>query len=68
MTDTNEKQGRRPDFNIHTKVADGAETRIGPRIGVAFRHKDGEGLNILLDAMPIPLNGQVELVGFPVKD
>lgn len=68
MTETNESTGRRPDLQIHAKVADGSKSRIGSRIGVAFRHKDGEGLNILLDAVPIPLNGQVELVAFPVKD
>ena len=68
MTETKESTGRRPDLQIHVKVADGSKSRIGSRIGVAFKHKDGEGFNILLDAVPIPLNGQVELVAFPVKD
>lgn len=68
MTDKNESTGRKPDLQIHARVADGPKTRIGSRIGVAFRHKDGEGLNIFLDAIPIPMKGQVELVAFPVKD
>ncbi len=58
----------KPALYIHAKVADGRETRIGSRIGVAFHHKDGVGLNILLDAQPIPLDGRIELIGLPPKD
>ena len=64
----NQKQGNKPALYIHAKVADGRETRIGSRIGVAFHHKDGVGLNILLDAQPIPLDGRIELIGLPPKD
>ena len=69
MTDnTNQNQGRKPDLYIHVKVQDGRNDRIGSRIGVAFHHKDGTGLNIILDAQPIPVDGRIELVGFPPKE
>lgn len=70
MTDdfTQTTTGRRaPDLNIHTKVPGGRDTRIGPRIGVGFFHGDGKGVNIILDAQPIPVGGRIELVGFPPK-
>ena len=68
MTDHNpQNETRKPDLYIHTKVTDGRNTRIGPRIGVAFHHKDGAGLNIIMDAQPIPIDGRIELVGFPPK-
>lgn len=59
---------RTPDLNIHVKIPNGRDTKIGSRIGVGFFHKDGVGVNIFLDAQPIPLNGQIELVGFPPKN
>lgn len=69
MTDNNNQtQGRKPDLYVHTKVQDGRSDRIGSRIGVAFHHKDGTGMNIILDAMPIPVDGRIELVGFPPKE
>ena len=67
MTD-DQPQKRKPDLYIHTKVQSGRTDRIGPRIGVAFTHKDGFGLNIVLDAQPIPIDGRIELVGFPPKE
>lgn len=67
-----QNQGNKPALYIHAKVDDGRETRIGSRIGsrigVAFYHKDGVGLNILLDAQPIPLDSRIELIGLPPKD
>lgn len=63
-----DKSQNKPALYIHAKVADGRETRIGSRIGVAFYHKDGVGLNILLDAQPIPLDGKIELIGLPPKE
>ena len=56
-----------PDLYIHVKVPNGRDTKIGSRIGVGFLHSDGVGINIILDAQPIPNNGQIELVGFPPK-
>lgn len=63
-TTTPQPQSRKPDMLISTKVRDGRTDRIGPRIGVGFYHKDGKGLNIILDAQPIPLDGRIELVAF----
>ncbi|MEL6929884.1 MAG: hypothetical protein AAFO95_14760 [Cyanobacteria bacterium J06600_6] len=63
-----DKSQNKPALYIHAKVSDGRETRIGSRIGVAFHHKDGVGLNIFLDAQPLPLNGRIELIGLPPKE
>ena len=69
MTDNQiQNQGKKPALYIHAKVAVGRDTKIGSRIGVAFHHKDGVGLNILLDAQPIALDGRIELIGLPPKD
>jgi hypothetical protein len=65
MTDQNEK--RKPSLNVFAKVLNGRDTRIGRQIGVAFKHGEGEGYNILLDAQPIPIDGRIELVAFPPK-
>lgn len=65
MTDQSNK--RKPDLNVFVKVPSGEDTRIGPQIGVAFKHGEGQGYNIILDAQPIPLNGRIELVAFPPK-
>lgn len=65
MTDTNEK--KRPALNIFAKVPVGVESKIGSQIGVAFKHGAGEGYNIILDGQPIPFDGKIELVAFPVK-
>ena len=59
------QESKKPDLYIYAKVADGDDSRIGPRIGVAFKHRGSEGINILLDAQPIPIEGQIQLVGFP---
>ena len=57
----------RPSHNIHVKVYKGVESRIGSQVGVGFAHKEGEGINIILDAIPIAnANGQLELIAFPV--
>ena len=62
------QESNKPDLHIHSKIADGRSDRIGPRIGVAFKHKQGEGFNILLDAQPIPIDGRISLVGFPPQE
>ena len=69
MTDHQTQSGdkKTPDLYIHVKGPHGKDSRIGSRIGVGFLHGDGVGVNILLDAQPIPVNGQIELVGFPPK-
>ena len=69
MTDLNETTKNKPSVYIHAKVPNGKGTRVGSQIGVGwfFETDDGVGVNIVLDAQPIPLNGQIELVGFPAK-
>lgn len=73
MTDTTPNQTtdkKTPDLYIYAKLPHGTATRIGSQIGCAFRHKDGVGMNILLDATPLtnPHSGRIELVAFPAKD
>lgn len=67
MSDTT-NSNYKPYLNICVKIADGRTTRIGPKIGVAFKHKDGHGLNIILDAQPIPLDGRIQLVAFETEE
>lgn len=31
------------------------------QIGAAFAHKDGDGLDIILDAVPIPKDGKIRI-------
>lgn len=65
---TNETQKtNQPNHYIHAVVPKGRGSRIGARLGVAFNHKNGEGFTIYLDAQPIPLDGQIELVAYPPK-
>lgn len=63
MSDKSETK-KAPDYNVFVKVPIGVETRIGSKIGVAFKHNDGNGMNLILDAQPIPLEGKIELVAF----
>ena len=55
----------KPDLYIFTKVTDGRSDRIASRIGVAFKHKEKDGYNIILDAQPLPLDGRIQIVAFP---
>jgi hypothetical protein len=38
------------------------------RIGVAFQSKDGTGWNVLLDAMPAPVDGQFKITLMPPRE
>lgn len=38
------------------------------RLGVAFESKDGTGWNVLLDAMPAPIDGQFKIMLRPPRD
>lgn len=73
MTDTsNQSTGKtnKPSVYIHAKVPNGRGTKVGAQIGVGwFFESNGDvGINIVLDATPIPLDGQLQLVGFPPSD
>ncbi len=50
------------DYYVHAIVQNGRGDRIGSSIGVAFNNKSGTGFNIYLDALPIPIDGQIKLV------
>ena len=50
------------DYNVHVIIPDGDSDRIGPKLGVAFNNKSGNGFSIILNAYPIPINGKVKLV------
>lgn len=38
------------------------------RLGVAFENKNGDGWNVLLDAMPAPVDGQYKIMLKPPQD
>ncbi len=59
----NTKKENKFDYRIHVVVADGRDDRIGSSIGVAFNNKKGNGFTAYLDAVPIPLDGRIKLVG-----
>ncbi|PPK83925.1 hypothetical protein CLV84_4297 [Neolewinella xylanilytica] len=55
-------------MNIYTRRQTGdGETTLGSQIGVGFAHGSGGGFTICLDAMPIPSDGRLDLVAFPIK-
>ena len=59
----NTKKETKFDYRIHVVVADGQNDRIGSSIGVAFNNKNKNGFTAYLDAVPIPLDGKIKLVG-----
>lgn len=65
--ETNQPPKKTPSYYVHATVPNGRGNRIGARIGVVFNHNVGEGFTILLDAVPIPNEGQIELVAYPPK-
>lgn len=38
------------------------------RLGVAFENKNGDGWNVLLDAMPAPVDGQFKIMLKPPQE
>ena len=66
MTTTNTPK-KTPDYYVHATVPNGRGNRIGSRIGAIFNHNKGDGFTILLDAQPIPSEGQIELVAYRPK-
>ena len=58
-TDTKKTKSAKPAY-IAYQVRDGKTDKgFFTRIGVAFPHSDGQGFNVLLDA--IPLDGKIAL-------
>lgn len=59
----------KPAYNIFARrKTDDGENRLGGQVGVAFTHGTGGGFTICMDAVPIPFDGKLELVAFPVKE
>lgn len=58
MSDNNETSTKAP-THIAYQVRDGNQKGYWTRIGAAWQHKDGKGLNIQLDA--VPLDGKIAL-------
>lgn len=57
----------KPDYVIFSvQERDRGQKAIWTRLGVAFKHREGEGLNITLQAMPINFDGRLVLM--PPKD
>ncbi len=51
------------DYFVHAIVVNGRGEKIGSSIGVAFNNKKGNGWTAYLDATPIPIDGQIKLLG-----
>lgn len=66
MTDT-EKTNKSPEYKVFSVIKAFENSTRKKQVGVAWKHKTGEGFNIVLDLMPIPNEGKVELVVFPVN-
>jgi len=64
-TETQKKTS--PDFYVHAVVPNGRKNRVGASIGRVFNHKNGTGFSIYLDAIPIAVDGQIELVAYVPK-
>jgi len=62
-TKTETEKTTKVDFYVHAIVQNGRGERIGSSIGVAFNNKNGNGFTAYLDATPIPIDGQIRLVG-----
>jgi hypothetical protein len=58
-TTTNATPAKKPDYVAYNVRPRGDQKSVWRECGVAFRHKDGQGLDILLDA--VPLSGKVVL-------
>ncbi len=65
--ETQPPKPNKPDQYVYAIVPNGRGNRIGARLGVVFNHKTGGGFTLYLDAVPIPKDGQIELVGYPPK-
>lgn len=65
--EANGQKRNMPNLFAYATVPNGRTTRIGSRIGVVFNHRSGEGFTVYLDAVPIPMDGQIEIVCYPPR-
>ena len=49
-------------FRVYSVIPRPKQKDYWLNIGAAFKHDDGVGWNVLLQALPTPQNGQVKLV------
>lgn len=61
-----ERTSRGPTYIAYHVTGDGEDKSYWTRIGAAWAHKDGEGLNLQLDL--VPLNGGRIVLRFPNED
>jgi hypothetical protein len=53
------KEKAMPDYRAYTVIHKGQDKNFWVAIGAAFQHRDGTGINILLEALP--LDGKIVL-------
>jgi len=65
-----QQDSRAPAYQAYTVIKrEGQDNDYWLAIGAAFEHGDGKGLNIILQALPIPgADGQCKIVLRPPKD
>ena len=61
-----ERENRGPAYIAYHVTGDDRDKSYWTRIGAAWLHKDGEGLNLQLDL--VPLNGGRIVLRFPNED
>ncbi len=66
-TTTKLPKKNKPNFYVYATVPYEDKSKVGASIGRVFNHKTGGGFTIYLDAVPIPNEGQVELVAYIPK-
>jgi hypothetical protein len=59
MADSSTKKPTHTAYAVRNFQRDGEDDSSWSRIGVAFHHRDGKGMDIVLDAVPV--NGRVVL-------
>ena len=62
--ENNENTKKKPDYRVHVVLPNGRNTRIGPAVGVAFKHNASDGINVYLDAVPAPIDGRWQFTLF----
>jgi hypothetical protein len=64
---SNETSKNRPTYVVFTvQERERGQKSIWTRLGVAFKHKDGEGLSVTVQALPLNFDGRLVLM--PPKD
>jgi hypothetical protein len=53
MSDTNSKRPTFTAFSVRDYQKDGQKESDWTRIGVAWPHRDGEGFDVILEALPV---------------